>query len=171
MRIQVKGSSNTTHALRGLLQRARFPVIDTAPIYGFTITIDESADVGVPTFDSVDCELEREIVSCVTELVKGDVVLRRQGGTVTSDREMSILVPPNSIVQELVELGVLRGLLRMFPKPWIEEGPSEPAPVSAPVPPPETPAVPAPEPPPKPTPEPPLGWWSRLWAWLIDLVR
>lgn len=133
MRIYVKGQSTSAAALRGLLAKAGFPLVPEPPSTGFTIQVDEAADAACPIFDSVDCELERQIVSCVTELVAGDVTIRRKGGNVASDREIAIIVPADAAIQEGVEIGVLRGLLKMFPRPAYE---SEPVNIVPPAPPP-----------------------------------
>lgn len=62
-------------------------------------------------FDSVDCELEANILRHVTSLWKHPVGLNRPGGRVHSDQEIRILVPPGNEAAALaVEFGVLRGL-------------------------------------------------------------
>lgn len=137
MRICVQGTSTCAVATRGLLIRAGFPVVATPPRAGFTIRVSEHD--GPVVFDSVDCELERNILRCVAELTQDDVVVRRAPGDVHSENEIQILVPVAEVkTQECVEIGILRGLLKMFPDPK---------------------QIPADPPPPPPPPKP----WYKRW--------
>ncbi len=121
MRIKVIGENDCARALRGLLRKAGFAVSEFLPAAvvrempsgGYVIYIEEAEDVrGQIYFDSVDCELEANVLRHVTALSTKPVVVDRPGGVVHSDREIRILVPrvfPGE--QMAVEFGVLRGLL------------------------------------------------------------
>ena len=139
MRIKVIGENDCARALRGLLRKAGFAVSEFLPAAlvrempsgGYVIYIEEAEDVrpdscnperpvrrsgsgsgsGQIYFDSVDCELERNILRHVTPLSTRPVVVDRPGGVVHSDREIRILVPADEREQQAVEFGVLRGLL------------------------------------------------------------
>ncbi len=126
MRVRIIGDGECARALRGLLRKAGFAVTDFlpgeavpgAPFYcplgGYAIQIEESADPRAEHihFDSVDCELEANILKHVTALSKHAVVVDRPGGVVHSDREIRIVVPAHLPRQQIaVEFGVLRGLV------------------------------------------------------------
>jgi len=123
MRIKIIGDNDCARALRGLLRKAGFAVseylapelVKDLPGGGYVVYIDPApgAGPGVGTihFDSVDCELEANILRHVTALWKSPVGLNRPGGRVHSDQEIRILVPlGNEAAALAVEFGVLRGL-------------------------------------------------------------
>jgi len=119
MRIKIIGDNDCARALRGLLRKAGFAVseylapqlVKELPSGGYVIYIEEAPAGAAIHFDSVDCELEANILHHVTALWKSAVGLNRPGGRVHSDQEIRILVPPGNEAAALaVEFGVLRGL-------------------------------------------------------------
>src|SRR5207245_10418132 len=122
MRIKIIGDNDCARALRGLLRKAGFAVSEYLPPElvkdlpgGYVVYIDPAPGAGpgggTIHFDSVDCELEANILRHVTALWKSPVGLNRPGERVHSDREIRILVPPGNEAAALaVEFGVLRGL-------------------------------------------------------------
>ncbi len=143
MRVRIIGDGECARSLRGLLRKAGFAVVEflppevvkALPSGGYVIHIELAA--ASPTrastepwihFDSVDCELEANILKHVTALSKHPVVVDRPGGVVHSDREIRIVVPAHLPGQQMaVEFGVLRGLVDTVgklvpvlpqPQPW-----------------------------------------------------
>src|SRR3989449_3687863 len=123
MRIKIIGDNDCARALRGLLRKAGFAVseylapelVKDLPGGGYVVYIDPAPAAGpgggMIHFDSVDCELEANILRHVTSLWKSPVGLNRPGGRVHSDQEIRILVPlGNEAAALAVEVGVLRGL-------------------------------------------------------------
>ncbi len=130
MRIKVIGDCDSARALRGLLRKAGFAVteflpaglVTELPSGGYVVYIEESPESsGLKNilFDSVDSELEANILRHVTQLTPHPVVVDRPGGVVHSDREIRIVVPKCVAGEEgrhdreatAVEFGVLRGLM------------------------------------------------------------
>ncbi|SRR5712692_725320 len=126
MRVRIIGDGECARATRGLLRKAGFAVTDYlpgeavpgapvyGPLFGYAIQIEESADRRTEHihFDSVDCELEANILKHVTALSKHPVMVDRPGGVVHSDREIRIVVPAHLPGQQIaVEFGVMRGLV------------------------------------------------------------
>jgi hypothetical protein len=107
MQVRIIGDGECARATRGLLRKAGFAVTDYlpgeavpgapvyGPLFGYGIQIEESADRRTEHihFDSVDCELEANILKHVTALSKHPVMVDRPGGVVHSDREIRIVVP------------------------------------------------------------------------------
>jgi hypothetical protein len=121
MRIKVVGECETANALRGLLRRAGFAVVEflphevvrDLPSGGYVIHLVPCDSLAIG-FDSVDSELEASILRHVTQLSARPVVVDRPGGQIHSDREIRILVPEGDPQQTAaVEYGVLRGLMDM----------------------------------------------------------
>jgi len=119
MRIKVIGESDCARAVRGLLRKAGFAVSEylpreavlEMPSGGYVVAIEEH-EADQIHFDSVDCELEANIVRHVTALSAMPVLIDRPGGQVHSDCEIRILAPAHLPEQQMaVEFGVLRGLL------------------------------------------------------------
>jgi len=120
MRIKVIGDSPSARALRGLLRKAGFAVteflpadvVTALPSGGYVLYVEESAEARKILFDSVDSELEANILRHVTQLSPNPVVVDRPGGAVHSDREIRIVVPHGDEREAAaVEFGVLRGLM------------------------------------------------------------
>lgn len=120
MRIKVIGDCDSARALRGLLRKAGFAVTEFLPAAlvaelpsgGYVVYLEESSEGEKILFDSVDSELEANILRHVTQLTPRPVVVDRPGGAVHSDREIRIVVPTGSEREATaVEFGVLRGLL------------------------------------------------------------
>ncbi len=137
MRVKVVGVSDVAKALRGLLRKAGFAITEYIPaevvvaggalVGGYVVYIEEGPAEQIH-FDSVDCELEANILRHVTALSKHPVVVDRPGGVVHSDREIRIVVPAHLPGQQMaVEFGVMRGLVDTVgklvlvlpqPQPW-----------------------------------------------------
>ncbi len=142
MRIKVVGESDCAKSLRGLLRKAGFAVVEylpndavrTMPSGGYVVHIEEGPSGEQLYLDSVDCELEANILRHVTALSKGPVVVDRPGGQVHSDREIRMVVAAGAPEQALaVEFGVLRALIDTLgnalvpratvprpPRPWYQ---------------------------------------------------
>lgn len=112
MRIKVVGESDTAKALRLALQAAGVavaPDLVEASAH-FTLYIEEYAGPNI-VFDSVDCELERNILRHVSDNTPSDIVVRRGAGDIEADDKIKLLVPRNAQEIKAVEVGVLRGIL------------------------------------------------------------
>ncbi len=123
MRIRVVGDCSAAKVVRGYLQYAGIHLTDHFPT--FTVYVDQR-DTDHVIVDAVDCELEREIVLCIAELLEQQgidkhVALHRAGG-VQTDREIRVTVPEDEQEAAAVELGVFRGIMRTLgkrrPQPW-----------------------------------------------------
>ncbi len=119
MRIRVIGDCDSARVLRGLLRKAGFAVTEILPAAlvtelpsgGYVVHLAEG-DPGNILFDSVDSELERNILRHVTQLSPNPVVVDRPGGEVRSDREIRIVLPRGDAREAAaVEFGGLRGLM------------------------------------------------------------
>jgi len=130
MRIKVMGENDCARALRGLLRKAGFAVseflpsevVAMLPSGGYVVEIEVMGTPPSPIyFDSVDSELEANILRHVAALTPLPVVVDRPGGRIRSDREIRIVVPQGAAREAAaVEFGVLRGLLdtvQGIPKP------------------------------------------------------
>ena len=128
MRIKIIGDCDSARALRGLLRKAGFAVTEFLPAElvtelpsgGYVVYVEESAEAQHILFDSVDSELEANILRHVTLLSPNPVVVDRPGGEVHSDREIRIVVPRQGRGEReagAVEFGVLRGLMDTVHKP------------------------------------------------------
>ncbi len=120
MRIKIIGESECARALRGLLRKAGFAVSEILPASivtelpsgGYVVRVEEGPAEGHIYFDSMDSELERNILRHVTQLSPLPVTVDRPGGEVHSDREIRIVVPRDAEREAAaVEFGVLRGLM------------------------------------------------------------
>jgi hypothetical protein len=79
---------------------------------GYLVRIEEGSPGAFLYFDSVDSELERNILRHVAALSPCAIMLDRSGGQVHNDNEIRIVVPSGSEREQVaVEFGVLRGLL------------------------------------------------------------
>ncbi len=121
MRIKIIGDCESARALRGLLRKAGFAVVEFLPAEvvaalpggGYVVEIEEG-EAGRPGiyFDSIDSELEANILRHTAALSPLPVTVDRPGGKVRSDREIRIVVPAGNVrEQAAVEYGVLRGLM------------------------------------------------------------
>jgi hypothetical protein len=105
MRIQVTGGSQSAKAVRTGLAAEGFAVCQRFATY--KIQVGET-DGAIPEVDGVDCELERQIVNCISRMADTDILLRRPGG-VQSDQSIRVLVPGDPAVAHLVEQAIIKG--------------------------------------------------------------
>ncbi len=105
MRIQVTGNCEPAKAVRKGLMAEGFAVTDSFASYQILV---EQTDGEIPEVDGIDCELERQIVNCISKLADTDVLLRRCGG-VRSDQKIRIAVPRNEAVSAQVEQAIIKG--------------------------------------------------------------
>lgn len=111
MRIKVTGSCISADALRSYLQHKNIGYAVTEFMPDYTIFLDEGAVDSTIVADSIDCELERNIVNCISALTPTPVQLSRAGG-VRRDDQIRITIPPDDQARYAVERGILRGLLK-----------------------------------------------------------
>ena len=86
MRIKIIGGNDCALALRGVLRKAGFSVTEYLPgdavlVSGYVISIEEKDD-GPIEFDSVDCELEANVLRHVSLLSKHPIVVDRPSSLV-----------------------------------------------------------------------------------------
>ena len=120
MRINVTGDCPTAKAIRGYLGKYDFHLTDHEP--DWTIHIEEPGGTPRPSVDGVGGELEQAILGGGYVPITVTRHLRKQmattveietGRTVSSEREIRVLVPSNDPDRRAVEIGVFRGLLEM----------------------------------------------------------
>ena len=110
MRINVTGECGTAKAVRGYLSKYDFHLTDHAP--DWTIHIEEPEGASKPALDGHGGELEQAILRHLRKQVATAVEIH-PGRTVSSDREIRILVPGTEPDRKAVETGVFRGLLEI----------------------------------------------------------
>jgi hypothetical protein len=110
MRVSVKGDSGTAASLRGLLLRTGV-VFVTDERADYVIHIEQGLHAGHILLDSVDSDLEYNILSKVRTLTSMPVTIQTAGG-IQSDRECRIVLPfSHDAAARAVEVGVMRGVL------------------------------------------------------------
>ncbi len=110
MRINVTGDCPTAKAIRGYLGKYDFHLTDHEP--DWTIHIEEPGGTPRPSVDGVGGELEQAILRHLRKQMATTVEIET-GRTVSSEREIRVLVPSNDLDRRAVEIGVFRGLLEM----------------------------------------------------------
>ena len=110
MRINVTGECPTAKAVRGYLSKHDFHLTDHDP--DWTIHIEEPEGATRPALDSHGGELEQAILRHLRKQLVTAVEVHT-GRTVSSDREIRILVPGTEPDRKAVETGVFRGLLEL----------------------------------------------------------
>ena len=110
MRINVTGDCPTAKAIRGYLGKYDFHLTDHEP--DWTIHIEEPGGTPRPSVDGVGGELEQAILRHLRKQMATTVEIET-GRTVSSEREIRVLVPSNDPDRSAVEIGVFRGLLEM----------------------------------------------------------
>jgi hypothetical protein len=110
MRICIIGECSAAKALRGYLSKYDFYLTDHSP--DWTIHIDESADTARLTLDSAGGDLERALLHHIRKQTSNAIELFT-ARTVSSEREIRILVPRSETDRKAVETGVFRGLLEI----------------------------------------------------------
>jgi hypothetical protein len=110
MRIQVTGDCPTAKALRGYLRRHDFHLTGHAP--DWIVHIEEPEGTAMPVLDSAGGELEQAILRHLRKQATHSIEIHT-GRTVSSEREIRILVPPAEEDRKAVEIGVFRGLLEI----------------------------------------------------------
>ncbi len=110
MRINVTGDCSTAKAIRGYLGKYDFHLTDHEP--DWTIHIEEPGGTPRPSVDGLGGELEQAILRHLRKQMATTVEIET-GRTVSSEREIRVLVPNSEPDRRAVEIGVFRGLLEM----------------------------------------------------------
>src|SRR5438270_3378794 len=110
MRIQVTGDCSTAKALRGYLRKHDFHLTEHQP--DWIVYIEEPEGTLQLVLDSAGGELERAILHHLRKQTAGPIEIHT-GRTLSSEREIRILVPPAEQDRKAVETGVFRGLLEI----------------------------------------------------------
>jgi hypothetical protein len=110
MRIHITGECPTAKTLRGYLRKHDFHVTAHEP--DWVVHIEEPEAATRPTLDSVGGELEQAILRHLRKQTASAIELHT-ARTVSSEREIRVLVPPNETDRKAVETGVFRGLLEV----------------------------------------------------------
>ena len=110
MRINVTGDCSTAKAIRGYLGKYDFHLTDHEP--DWTIHIEELGGTLRPSLDGLGGELEQAILRHLRKQMATTVEIET-GRTVSSEREIRVLVPSSEPDRRAVEIGVFRGLLEM----------------------------------------------------------
>src|ERR1700694_3074658 len=110
MRIHVTGECPTAKALRGYLRKHDFHVTGHHP--DWVVHIEEPEGAIRPVLDSAGGELERTILRHLRKQTASAIEIHT-ARTVSSEREIRVLVPPGEADRKAVETGVFRGLLEI----------------------------------------------------------
>ena len=110
MRIHVTGECPTAKALRGYLRKHDFHVTGYQP--DWIVHIEEPEGATQPVLDSAGGELERAILRHLRKQTASAIEIHT-ARTVSSEREIRILVPPGEADRKAIETGVFRGLLEI----------------------------------------------------------
>ena len=121
MRIHVTGECPTAKALRGYLRKHDFHV--TAHHPDWVVHIEEPEGATKPVLDSAGGELEQAILRHLRKQTASAIEIHT-ARTVSSEREIRVLVPPNEMNRKAVETGVFRGLLEIA-KQDVSSNPSQ----------------------------------------------
>jgi hypothetical protein len=108
MRINVTGECPTAKVVRGYLSKHDFHLTDHDP--DWIIHIEEPAGAAIPSLDGRGGELEQAILRHLRRQSVTAIEVHT-GRTVSSEREIRILVPASDIHRQAVETGVFRGVL------------------------------------------------------------
>lgn len=110
MRISVRGDCPAAKVLRGYIRANDCGYLtDSRFDYRVHLRVDDSIDTVL--IDSIDCALERKVLTMIQDLGVQRFILQRIGA-IKSDREISIVYP--SKYQAEVELGLYRALSSTF---------------------------------------------------------
>jgi hypothetical protein len=107
MRIHVTGECPAAKALRGYLCKHDFHLTGHEP--DWVVHIEEAAGLVI---DGAGGELEQAVLRHVRKLTATPVEIRT-ARTVSGDREIRILVPPQEADRKAIETAVFRGLLEL----------------------------------------------------------
>jgi hypothetical protein len=121
MRIHITGECPTAKTLRGYLRKHDFHVTGHEP--DWVVHIEEPEGATRPALDSVGGELEQAILRHLRKQT-ASVIEVHTARTVSSEREIRVLVPPNEMDRKAVETGVFRGLLEIA-KQDVSSNPSQ----------------------------------------------
>jgi hypothetical protein len=110
MRIHVTGECPTAKALRGYLRKHDFHVTGHHP--DWVVHIEEPEGATKPVLDSAGGKLEQAILRHLRKQTASAIEIHT-ARTVSSQREIRILVPPGEADRKAVETGVFRGLLEI----------------------------------------------------------
>jgi hypothetical protein len=121
MRIQITGECPTAKALRGYLRKHDFYVTGHEP--DWVVHIEEPEGATRPALDSAGGELEQAILRHLRKQTASAIEIHT-ARTVSSEREIRVLVHPNEMNRKAVETGVFRGLLEIA-KQDVSSNPSQ----------------------------------------------
>jgi hypothetical protein len=110
MRIHITGECPTAKALRGYLRKHDFHVTAHQP--DWVVHIEEPEGAIKPVLDSAGGELEQAILRHLRKQTTSAIEIRT-AGSVSSEREIRVLVPPDEADRKAVETGIFRGLLEV----------------------------------------------------------
>jgi hypothetical protein len=110
MRIHITGECPTAKTLRGYLRKHDFHVTGHEP--DWVVHIEEPEGATRPALDGVGGELEQAILRHLRKQTASAIEVHT-ARTVSSEREIRVLVPPNEMDRKAVETGVFRGLLEI----------------------------------------------------------
>ena len=110
MRIHVTGECPTAKALRGYLRKHDFHVTGYQP--DWIVHIEEPEGATQPVLDSAGGELEQAILRHLRKQTASAIQIHTSR-TVSSEREIRVLVPPGEADRKAIETGVFRGLLEI----------------------------------------------------------
>ena len=110
MRIHITGECPTAKALRGYLRKHDFHVTSHQP--DWVVHIEEPEGATRPALDSAGGELEQTILRHLRKQTASAIEIHT-ARTVSSEREIRVLVPSSETHRKAVETGVFRGLLEI----------------------------------------------------------
>jgi hypothetical protein len=110
MRIHVTGDCAAAKALRGYLSKQDFHLTGHEP--DWTVHIEEPEGTLHPVLDSAGGELEQAILRHLRKQTASAIEIHT-ARTVSSEREIRVLVPRSETDRKAVETGVFRGLLEI----------------------------------------------------------
>jgi len=122
MRISVTGECPAAKALRGYLCKHDFHLTHHAP--DWIVHIEEPEGAATLTLDSAGGELEQVLLRHIRKQTSSAIELHT-ARSVSSEREIRILVPSTDSDRKAVETGVFRGLLEIA-KQDSNNNPSQP---------------------------------------------
>lgn len=115
MRVRIVGDNDSARSVRGLLVKAGVVVSEEA--FDFEIVLNRTQE-DFPRVDGVDCELERLVVTRLSERTNAGILLARPGGN-RSDRKLVIALPnlfSEASLRE-AEIGIMEGVVQFLAKP------------------------------------------------------
>ena len=110
MRIQLVGDCPTAKVIRGYLRRHDFHLTDCHP--DWIVHVEEPEGLDMPALDGVGGALETVILRHLRKHTAGAIEIRT-ARTVSSEREVRVMVPSREPDRKAVETSVFRALLEL----------------------------------------------------------